>query len=92
LPWHAAAGQNAGMSTSRDYARVQLSAVQQRISQLTATLDGMPAGIDSVTVDGTTTRWSRKALLDELAHWQSRAAVLRGKRQRVATIRLNNSF
>lgn len=74
------------------YRSVELTKIRQKISELNARLDLLPVGVQSVSVDGTSTTINRKAVLDELDYWNKRAANLAGKRERIATIRLDNSF
>lgn len=74
------------------YRSVELTKIRQKITELEARLDLLPVGVASVSVDGTSTTINRKAVLDELDYWKKKAANLAGKRERIATVRLDNSF
>ena len=76
--------------TSRDAAR--LSRINQRIAELETQLSAIPAGIQSASVDGTSTTWNRKALVEEIQMWEDQAAALTRRRVRSVTMRLDNAF
>ena len=80
------------MATKKDLYSIQLAKVRQKIAEREAILDTIPPGVDSVTVDGTTTRWDRKALLAEIKDLKKEAAALRGRKETVANIRLDGAF
>lgn len=79
------------MTTRRDLAQIELQELRQRLETLKSHRDAMPPGVRSVSVDGISTTFDRKALMNEIAAVERKIAVLSGKRQRVATIRLDGS-
>lgn len=80
------------MTTARQRAQLKAAQIRQEISELEAKLAEIPAGIQSHSFDGSSTTWNRKSVLDEIAALRKRLAALSGRKERVATIRLNNSF
>ncbi len=44
------------------------------IEALEGALTATPAGVTSVTIDGQTTTWNRRHVIDELGYWRRRKA------------------
>lgn len=80
------------MTTPRQRARLAANEERQRITELEQRLAAIPAGTPSISIDGTTTQFSRSDILDEIDRRRKRLARLTGAKELAATIRLDNSF
>jgi len=82
---------NSGMTqniNNTDAAKVEQSYAEQMVVILQDALK-INAGILSVSIDGMTTQYSRAQALKELRFWMRQVAVEKGKRPRLATVRLD---
>ena len=80
------------MANARNIRRIRLTKIRQEIAELEAKLRSVPVGVESVTVDGTTTRWNRKAAEDRLEFLLDKEGALMGNRRRIASIDLSGGF
>jgi hypothetical protein len=80
------------MTSPLDGRAAALAEIRARITDLQAQLDALPAGVQSVSIDGTSSSFSRKPILDEIDYWNRRLSALAGRRERISNIRLDNAF
>jgi len=64
---------------------------EEMADAIRAALATTPAGLVSVTVDGTTTQWDRLKALQELEKWERRASRTAG-RPIIRGLNISNAF